>query len=138
MKAERRVLEIQTKLRCWVMDDPHRWFDDLINVVAGPAFLLVAWVRVWATRGHARPVSMAGPLRRSKRTLGSRCSSIGCGCSWKDRTFRPVAVRERMIPKANGKRRRSGIPTVTDRVVQASLKLVLEPIFEAEFLPSHS
>ena len=40
-----------------------------------------------------------------------------------------------MIPKANGKLRRLGIATVTDRVVQASLKLVLEPIFEADFFP---
>src|SRR3979411_2220232 len=40
-----------------------------------------------------------------------------------------------MIPKANGKKRRLGIATVSDRVVQASLKLVLEPIFEADFLP---
>ncbi len=40
-----------------------------------------------------------------------------------------------MIPKVNGKLRRLGIPTVADRVVQASLKLVLEPVFEAYFLP---
>ncbi|MFI5635596.1 reverse transcriptase/maturase family protein [Streptomyces sp. NPDC051664] len=40
-----------------------------------------------------------------------------------------------MIPKTGGKLRRLGIATITDRVVQASLKLVLEPIFEAEFLP---
>ncbi|MCE0444829.1 hypothetical protein LT493_04600 [Streptomyces tricolor] len=40
-----------------------------------------------------------------------------------------------MIPKAGGKLRRLGISTVTDRVVQASMKLVLEPIFEADFLP---
>jgi RNA-directed DNA polymerase len=53
----------------------------------------------------------------------------------KDRSFRPLPVRERMIPKANGTSRRLGIPTIADRVVQASLKLVLEPIFEAEFLP---
>ena len=53
----------------------------------------------------------------------------------KDRSFRPLPVRERMIPKAGGKLRRLGIATITDRVVQASLKLVLEPIFEADFLP---
>ena len=50
--------------------------------------------------------------------------------------FRPVEVRQVMIPKGNtGKFRKLGIPTVADRVVQASLKSVLEPIFEADFLP---
>jgi RNA-directed DNA polymerase len=50
--------------------------------------------------------------------------------------FRPVEVRQVMIPKGkSGKLRKLGIPTVTDRVVQASLKAVLEPIFEADFKP---
>ena len=40
-----------------------------------------------------------------------------------------------MIPKSGGKLRRLGIATIADRVVQASLKLVLEPVFEADFLP---
>jgi len=54
----------------------------------------------------------------------------------KARCFRPLPVRERMIPKpGTTKRRRLGIPTARDRVVQASLKLVLEPIFEADFHP---
>ena len=55
--------------------------------------------------------------------------------SLKSGEFRPVEVRQVMIPKGNGKLRKLGIPTIADRVVQASLKLVLEPIFEADFKP---
>ncbi|MBT2523442.1 reverse transcriptase domain-containing protein [Arthrobacter sp. ISL-28] len=51
------------------------------------------------------------------------------------RTFQPVEVHQVEIPKPSGKLRKLGIPTVTDRVVQAALKLVLEPIFEADFQP---
>jgi RNA-directed DNA polymerase len=52
-------------------------------------------------------------------------------------TLRPLPVRQRMTPKPGGlgKLRKLGIPTIADRVVQAALKLVLEPIFEADFLP---
>jgi RNA-directed DNA polymerase len=50
--------------------------------------------------------------------------------------FVPDRVRQKSIPKAGGKLRWLGIPTMTDRIVQASLKLVLEPIVEADFQPS--
>ncbi|MFI9060128.1 group II intron reverse transcriptase/maturase [Streptomyces anulatus] len=135
MKAERRVLEIQTKLHRWATDDPDRRFDDLFNLVADPAFLLVAWDRVRGNKG-ARTAGVDGKTARYIEAaqgvevfLGKLRSQV------KDRSFTPVPVRERMIPKANGKLRRLGIPTVADRVVQASLKLLLEPIFEADFLP---
>jgi RNA-directed DNA polymerase len=56
--------------------------------------------------------------------------------SLKSGEFRPVEVRQVMIPKgSSGKLRKLGIPTVADRVVQTALKAVLEPIFEADFLP---
>jgi RNA-directed DNA polymerase len=134
-EAERRVLGIQAKLHRWARDDPHRRFDDLFNLVADPGFLLVAWVRVRGNKGAAtagvdgRTALSIEAWQGAEEFLGELRSQI------KNRSFRPLPVRERMIPKAGGKLRRLGIATITDRVVQASLKLVLEPIFEADFEP---
>jgi len=133
--ALRRVLEIQTKLHRWAREDPHRRFDDLFNLVADPAFLLVAWHRVRGNKG-ARTAGVDGETAYYVEAVrGVEVFLDRLRSSLKDRSFCPLPVRERMIPKPGGKLRRLGIATVTDRVVQASLKLVLEPIFEADFLP---
>src|SRR4249919_2471494 len=98
LKAERRVLEIQTKLHRWAGDDPHRRFDDLFNLVADPAFLLVAWDRVRSNRG-ARSAGV------DRRTASSIALHVGVEdfldtlrSTLKDRSFRPLPLRERMIP----------------------------------------
>ena len=133
--AERRVLEIQTKLHRWASDDPDRRFDDLYNLVADPAFLLVAWARVRANKG-ARTAGVDGETARYiEHVRGVEGFLTELRGQLKARTFRPLPARQRAIPKANRKVRYLGIATIRDRVAQASLKLVLEPILEADFHP---
>ena len=132
-EASVRVLGIQTKLHQWAGDDGGRRFDDLFNLVADPAFLTVAWDRVRGNRG-ARSAGVDGVKPRSI-VAGEEAFLRRLRDDLKAATFVPLPVRQRMIPKANGKLRSLGIPTASDRVVQASLKLVLEPIFETDFHP---
>src|SRR5512132_1209067 len=102
-RAERRVREIQTKLHRWARDDPHRRFDDLFNLVADPAFLLVAWDRVRSNKG-ARTAGVDGSTAASIAARGVEVFLDELRSQLKDRSFRPLPVRERMIPKAGGKR----------------------------------
>src|SRR5690606_22446473 len=134
-EAKARALEIQTKLHQWSKADAERRFDDLYNLVCDPAFLLVGWNRVRGNRG-ARTGGVDGETARYiEQSRGTEAFLDALRADLKARTFEPLPVRERMIPKPGGKLRRLGIPATRDRVVQASLKLVLEPIFEADFKP---
>ena len=133
-EARSRVLEIQAKLHQWATDSPDRRFGDLFNLVCDPAFLTVGWDRVRGNRG-ARTAGVDGVKPRAIGAKDGEEFLRELRDDLKARRFTPLPVRERMIPKASGKLRRLGIPTARDRVVQASLKLVLEPIFEADFHP---
>jgi RNA-directed DNA polymerase len=130
--AESRVLAIQSKLHRWATSDHGRCFDDLFNLVHDPAFLVVAWHRVRGNKGK-RSAGIDGVTPASIEVPELFLAELRA--SLKARSYTPSRVREKSIPKAGGKRRSLGIPTTIDRVVQASLSLVLEPIFEADFLP---
>ncbi len=130
-----RVLRIQTKLHQWATDDSDRRFDDLYNLVYDPAVLVDAWERVKGNRG-ARSAGVDGQTAFYITAVrGEQAFLSELRDDLKARRFQPAPVREVMIPKPGGKRRRLGIATVRDRVVQAALKAVLEPIFEADFQP---
>jgi RNA-directed DNA polymerase len=130
-----RVRRIQTKLHQWATDDSDRRFDDIYNLVYDPAVLVDAWQRVKGNRG-ARSAGVDGQTAYYIKAIrGEQVFLSELRDDLKARRFQPDPVREVMIPKPGGKRRRLGIATVRDRVVQAALKTVLEPIFEADFQP---
>jgi RNA-directed DNA polymerase len=132
-----RVSEMQAKLHRWAATDAGRRFDDLFNFVHDPATLLVAFTRVAGNRGANTPGVDGWTVAAVEEQFGVPGFLDGLRSSLRDGSFRPLPVRERRIPKpgGSGKVRKLGIPTIADRVVQAALKLVLEPIFEADFLP---
>jgi RNA-directed DNA polymerase len=132
-----RVSEMQAKLHRWAAADPGRRFDDLFNFVYDPATLIVAFDRVAGNTGARTPGVDGVRVADIEEEVGVPGFLDTLRTSLKEGSFRPLPVRERMIPKpgGSGKLRKLGIPTVADRVVQAALKLVLEPIFEADFLP---
>jgi RNA-directed DNA polymerase len=125
------------KLHRWAAADPGRRFDDLFNFVCDPATLYVAFTRVEGNRGANTPGVDGMTVRLVEERIGVPEFLDDLRAQLKTGTFRPLPVRERMIPKpgGSGKLRKLGIPAVADKVVQAALKLVLEPIFEADFEP---
>lgn len=134
--AEAWVLDVQRKLHKWASSDGVKTFDDLFNLMHHPVTLCVAWARVRSNRG-SRTAGVDAATRYTiehhygvERLLDELHRELKAG------TFRPSPVRERAIPKASGKFRFLGIPALRDRVVQMAMKLVLEPIFEADFYGS--
>jgi len=134
LEASVRVRKMQTKLHRWAVADPGFRFDDVFNFVCDPAVLVMAFDRVAGNTG-ARTAGVDGVRATDVVVSGVTAHLHQIRSALRQQSFRPLPVRERMIPKSGGKLRRLGIPTVTDRVVQAALKLVLEPIFEADFRP---
>ena len=131
----RTVREMQAKLHRWAGDDASRRFGDLFNLVYDPDFLAEAWLRVKGNAGSRTPGIDAATVAEIENRIGAGAFLEQIRDLLKSGEFSSVPVRQVMIPKKSGKLRALGIPTVADRVVQAALKLVLEPIFEADFQP---
>ena len=126
---------MQAKLHRWAAVDPGRRFDDLFNFVCDPATLLVSFDRVAGNHGANTPGVDGLTAAHVEDVVGLSGFLDDLRTCLKEGSFRPLPVRERKIPKpgGSGKLRKLGIPTIADRVVQAALKLVLEPVFEADF-----
>lgn len=109
----------------------HKWFS-LIDKVYRPSTLQSAWEQVQSNQGAAGidGQSIEGFAANAERYLNELAKDLEAG------QYQPQAVRRVEIPKAGGKTRPLGIPTVKDRIVQTAVKRVIEPIFEKEFLPT--
>jgi RNA-directed DNA polymerase len=126
----------QRKLYARSRNDPDYVFCKLWGLVTDPRNLRKALAQVARNRGRRTPgvdgIRMADVLQHGVDTwLMALRTELRAG------TYRPQPVRRVRIPKAGqpGKFRPLGIPTVRDRVVQAALKHILEPIFEPDFYP---
>lgn len=129
------VRRMQLKLHRWAGEESSRRFGDLFNLVYDPAFLSDAWERVAGNKG-ARAAGVDGvTVAQIETRVGVQVFLGQVRGLLKSGEYRPSPVRQVKIPKGGGKLRTLGIPTVADRVVQAACKAVLEPIFEADFLP---
>jgi RNA-directed DNA polymerase len=109
--AQGRVLHFQRKLHEWASADAERRFHDLWNLVCDPATLVVAWSRVSRNRG-SRTAGIDAATRRHVEARGVEQFLTELREELKAGSFRPLPVRERLIPKRDGRKRRLGIPTV--------------------------
>jgi len=104
---------MQVKLHRWATEDPGRRFGDLFNLVYEPAFLRHAWERV-ATNAGARTAGVdRATVAQIESRIGVETFLDQLWTSLKSGKFQPLEVRQVMIPKAGGKLRQLGIPTVT-------------------------
>jgi RNA-directed DNA polymerase len=130
--APAKVRQLQNRLWAAAKQSSGRRFHALYDRIYRSDVLWEAWERVRANRGAAgvdRLTLAAVEDYGVHRMLDELAADLRVGI------YRPAPVRRVEIPKPDGKQRPLGIPTVRDRVCQQAAKIVLEPIFEADFLP---
>jgi RNA-directed DNA polymerase len=129
-----KVADLQSKLYEAAKQSPTRRFHALYDKVHRSDLLWRAWVGV-ARKGGAAGVDGVSIAQIEEGGVeGVRAFLDELAHELKDGTYRPLPVRRVTIPKSDGGERHLGVPAIRDRVVQAAAKLVLEPIFEADFL----
>jgi len=128
-----KVRKLQRRLYVAAKRSPERRFHALYDRVHRSDVLMEAWERVRSNRGAAG-VDRETLAEVERAGVGQMLSTVQDAL--RAGKYHPSPVRRRGIPKPDGGVRPLGIPTVRDRVVQQACKLVLEPIFEADFLDS--
>jgi RNA-directed DNA polymerase len=127
-----KVRQLQRKLCVCAKRSRTRRFHALYDRIYRSDVLWEAWRRV-RSNGGAAGIDAETIQAIEQRGAGEFLREIEAAL--RAGRYRPSPVKRRYIPKADGKQRPLGIPTVRDRVVQMAVKLVIEPIFEADFQP---
>lgn len=127
-----KVAAVRQKLAQKAKQEPKFRFYSLYGGVMDPDTLWAAWNKV-RSNGGAPGVDGISIKEIEQKELGALGLLEEIKQQLRGKTYRPQPVKRVYIPKAHGKRRPLGIPTVKDRVVQMAALLILEPIFEADF-----
>jgi RNA-directed DNA polymerase len=125
-----KLQELRVKLWNSAKQSKNRRFHALYDRIYRMDVLQEAWKQV---RKNAGTAGVDGETIQGIEGQGVDIFLGQVQQALKEGKYRPVSVRRVYIPKADGRQRPLGIPTVRDRVVQAAVKLILEPIFEADF-----
>jgi len=126
------VRQLQNRLWAAAKQSPGRRFHALYDRIYSSHVLWEAWERVRANRGAA---GVDGLTLAAVEDYGIRRMLDELSVDLRAGIYRPAPVRRVEIAKPDGRLRPLGIPTVRDRVCQQAAKMVLEPLFEADFLP---
>jgi len=128
-----KVRQLQRRLWVAAKRSPERRFHALMDRIWRSDILQEAWRRVKRNRGAA---GVDGTTLAAVEQYGVERLLGELGVALRAGTYRPQPVVRRYMPKADGRQRPLGIPTVRDRVAQMAATLVLEPLFEADFRAS--
>ena len=126
------VRKLQRRLYIAAKGNQERRFHALYDRIWRSDVLREAWNRVRSNKGTA---GIDGVTLAMIEQYGVEAFLTELQATLREGKYRPQPVRRRYIPKPDGKQRPLGIPTVRDRVVQMAAKIVIEPIFEADFQP---
>lgn len=130
-----KVQRVQTMLYAKASEEPETWFKRLYKYLTRAEWMEAAADKVIRSRG-SRTAGVDGKTRSHYLREKDRWDLVTSLVEeLKTQSYQPQPVRRTYIDKANGKKRPLGIPTIRDRVVQEVVKMVLEPVYEATFLP---